>query len=301
MRGVYNLEDIIKLIKLDEKVDFRDFGVLFQNYLEKRANDISTNKKCNVYFLESSVESMPWGWRRVFNCFFAKNGSSALRRVHRGGGNSDSEIFVGLDISGDYNDKLDKYETYLTPSQKNRKIIEFLYEVEHEITHEVQRQQVKSGIVNSDNLNIVKDYMFIDFWDRVAPLYDLAYVVRDNRRINPEVMYKNAHNELFIEIDDCNSAYEHTEKLLIDNDCSELIPILKDIHSSRTNVGKRDSYSAVFVDPVDNSILYPFTGPIDDLVDYTFEFYKRLNKIVPNNINKDYLPFIVDNPGNSKK
>lgn len=295
------MEDIIKLIKLDEKVNFRDFGVLFQNYLEKRANDISTNKKCNVYFLESSVESMPWGWRRVFNCFYANNGIPSKRHVHRGGGNSDSEIYVGLDISGDYNDTLDKYETFLTPSQKNRKIIEFLYEVEHEITHEVQRQQVKSGIVNSDNLNIVKDFIFIDFWDRIAPFYDLAYVVRDEKRINPEVMYKNAHNELFIEINACNSAYEHTEKLLLDNDCSELIPILKDIHSSRTNVGKRDSYSAVFVDPVDNSTLYPFTGSIDDLVDYTFEFYKRLNKIVPNNINKDYLSYVEDNPNVDKK
>lgn len=269
--------EIIRLLKSDENIDLLNFGPLFVKYVEARKKELNIIKPFKLYFSKAVMVKQVSGSGRVFKTFDALTGKEVNIGISaRGGGNNEKEMFSSVDISGKYNSQTGKYEEYLSPLETRKTIIKLLFTIEHELRHEKQREELKNVPVTGQQIKLSKSMAFFDFW-KLAAVYGCAKPIVDGKEVDPEYMYVNTHEHLFIEQDAHAYAYEVLSGLFKQYEVPEFLELLNEHYKTRLP-NLNQIFEASFFDFDDNSKKLYFKGTIDDLVEYCINYYSNFSE-----------------------
>lgn len=270
-------DKIVNLLQSNESVNLVDYGELFANYIEERKVMLGVTKPFNLYFSQATMEKNANGSARVFRGINALTKEAAPNGLSaRGGGNSENEIYVSVDITGSYNSQTRQYNYILSPSEKRKVIIKVLFTIEHELGHDEQRKDLNSSIVSPRIIKLAKSMAFVDFW-KEAGVFRCAYSIVNGKEVDPSYMYQNTHEYLFVEQDANDRAFEVVSTFLKSNGAAWLLGELIDYYNSKKPSNNK-LFEASFVEYDSNSKRF-FRGTIDELIDYTIDYYSGFKDI----------------------
>lgn len=261
----------------DEGINLVDYGDIFCNYINERKQVLGVTKDFNLYFSQATMEKNDSGSARVFRGINALTKEIAPKGISaRGGGNSESEIYVSVDISGSYNSQIGQYNQVLSSIEKRKIIIKLLFTIEHELGHDEQKRDLNNPTPTPEMIRLAKSMAFIDFW-KEAGVFRCAYPIINGVEVDPKYMYQNAHEYLFVEQDANNRAFEAVSTFLKSNGAAWILGELINYYDSKKPNNDR-VFEASFLDYDSNSKKI-FRGNIDELVDYTINYYMGFTDI----------------------
>lgn len=258
-------------MQTDESINLADYGELFGNYIEERKKVLGITKPFNLYFSQAIMEKRDNGSSRVFRGINALTKEPApIGLSARGGENNEKEIYVSVDITGSYNAQVGQYSQILSPIEKRKIIIRILFTIEHELGHDEQIKDLNSDIPTPEIVRLAKSMAFVDFW-REAEVFRCAYPIVNGVEVDPNYMYQNAHEHLFVEQDANYRAYKAVEAFLKSNGAAWLLGELINYYESKKPTDNK-IFESSFLD-YDSNSKEVFKGTIDELVDYTIDYY----------------------------
>lgn len=255
----------------NESINLADYGEIFCNYIEERKQVLGITKPFNLYFSQAIMEKKDNGSSRVFRGINALTKEPAPTDLSaRGGGNNEKDIYVSVEITGAYNSQVGQYSQILSPIEKRKIIIRILFTIEHELGHDEQVKDLNSDIPTPEIVRLAKSMAFVDFWQETE-VFRCAYPIVNGAEVDPKYMYQNTHEHLFVEQDANYRAFKAVETFLKSNGAAWLLGELVNYYESK-KPNDNKIFEASFLD-YDSNSKKVFRGTINELVDYTTDYY----------------------------
>ena len=163
---------------------------IFINYINARLYDLGIEKtKVHFFLREERMEQTANG---SFSYFYRYNPftNEPCKETWNHGTrafNRDGEIFIDFSITDNY------YRKNLSDYNLVSHLIDFIFTLEHELRHTIQKNKYVAKVVDYDNFRYERDLLVLNFTARQDDIQNRYF-------------YTNAHNNMFLEIDANNQA-----------------------------------------------------------------------------------------------